>query len=69
MFDQKAVLSIDLSSGSNGVGIDEVIENEDEEALANMQDARRKRLEEAKANIISAQREAEGDVRSQTSSA
>ena len=40
---QKAVLPIDLSSGSNGVGADEVIENGgDEEALGTMLDARRK---------------------------
>ena len=53
MFGRKTVLPIDLSSGSNGVGADEVIENGgDEEALL---DARRKRLEEAKANIVSAQ--------------
>jgi hypothetical protein len=45
-----------FSSGSNSVGVDEVIENGgDKEELANMQDARRKRLEEAKANSISAQ--------------
>ena len=56
MFGRKAVLPIDLSSGSNGVGVDQVFENGgDEEALANMQDARIKRLEEAKANIVSAQ--------------
>ena len=51
---RKAVLPIDLCSGSNGA--DEIIENDvNEEAIAIMQDAKRKRLEEAKANIISAQ--------------
>ena len=56
MFGRKVVLPIDLSSGSNGVGADEVIGNgDDEETLANMLDARRKRLEEAKANIVTAQ--------------
>ena len=54
MFGRKAVLPIDLCNGSNGA--DEIIENDvNEEAIAIMQDARRKRLEEAKANIISAQ--------------
>ena len=56
MFGRKAVLPIDLGSSSNGIGAHEVIESGgDKEALTNMLDARRKRLEEAKANIVSAQ--------------
>ena len=56
MFGWKAVLPIDLCSGSNGA--DEVVENEvNEEAIATMQDARRKRLEEAKANILAQQKQ------------
>ena len=56
MFGRKAVFPIDLSSSSNGIGAHEVIESGgDKEALTNMLDARRKRLEEAKANIVSAQ--------------
>ena len=45
-FGRKAVVPIDLCSGSKGT--DEIVENDvNEEEIAMMQDARRKRLEEA----------------------
>ena len=56
MFGRKAVLPIDLNSGGNGVGAEKVIKDgADDEVHRNMQDARRRKLEDAKANILSAQ--------------
>ena len=56
MFGRKPIVPVDLNSGSNGVCAEEVVKKaSDEAALRNMLDARKVKLEEAKANIVSAQ--------------
>ena len=56
MFGRQALLPVALNSGHNGAGAEEVLEcGGDAEALDNRQTAQRKKLEKAKANIVSAQ--------------